>query len=228
MKNIGIIGAMDLEIELLKNKIVIRRRENIAGFDFYIGSIDNKNIIITCCGVGKVNAASCTQILIDRFNVDSIINTGIAGGLHESVKICDVVISNNVTHHDVRKTQMESCFPYKDCFEANENLIETALRACELHQRENWNYHIGRIVSGESFIEDSKVKEVLIRDYAPHCVEMEGSAIGHVAHINNVPFVIIRSISDNADEEATMSYRTFESIAANKSAEIAFSMIQML
>ncbi|MBU5425581.1 5'-methylthioadenosine/S-adenosylhomocysteine nucleosidase [Tissierella pigra] len=103
MKKIGIIGAMAPEIELLKNKININKEDNIAGFDFFLGSIDDKEVIITRCGEGKVNAASCTQILIDRFQVDSIINTGIAGGLHESVKICDVVISNNVTHHDVRK-----------------------------------------------------------------------------------------------------------------------------
>lgn len=228
MKTIGIIGAMDVEIELLKNKVNTYKTENIAGFNFFLGSIDDKNIIITCCGGGKVNAAACTQILIDRFGVDSIINTGIAGGLHESVKICDVVISSNVTHHDVRKKQMESCFPYKEHFEANEKLIQAASKACELHKSENWNYHIGRIVSGESFIEDSEIKRNLIRDYSPHCVEMEGSAIGHVAYINNIPFVVIRSISDNADDEATMSYRTFETIAANKSAEIVFSMIEML
>ncbi len=228
MKNIGIIGAMALEIELLKNKIDINRKENIAGFDFFLGSIKDKNVIITRCGEGKVNAASCTQILIDRFGVDCIVNTGIAGGLHESVKICDVVISNNVTHHDVRKGQMESCFPYRDCFQADEKLIESAVKACKLHHSEEWNYHIGRIVSGESFIQDSEIKKNLIRDYSPHCVEMEGSAIGHVAHINNIPFVVIRSISDNADDEATISYNTFETMAANKSAEIVLSMLQIL
>ena len=228
MKKIGIIGAMDVEIELLKSKFDINKKENIAGFDFFFGSIDNKSIIITSCGGGKVNAAACTQILIDRFHVDGIINTGIAGGLHESVKICDIVISSNVTHHDVRKRQMESCFPYKEYFQADERLIEAAVKACELHHSPEWNYHIGRIISGESFIEDSEIKKNLIRDYSPHCVEMEGSAIGHVAHINNIPFIVIRSISDNADDDATMSYREFESIAANKSAEIVFSMIESI
>ncbi|WP_313758307.1 5'-methylthioadenosine/adenosylhomocysteine nucleosidase [Tissierella sp.] len=228
MDTIGIMGAMELEIELLKNKLNIDRKENIAGFDFYIGSIDGKNTIITCCGVGKVNAASCTQILIDRFGVDGIINTGIAGGLHESVKICDVVISNNVTHHDVNKFQMEKFFPYKNCFEADERLIKIAKNACELYKSENWNYHIGRIISGEGFIKDSEIKRGLIRDYSPHCVEMEGSAIGHVAHINKIPFVIIRSISDNADNDASNSYNEFETIAANKSAEIVLNMLPML
>lgn len=228
MKKIGIIGAMDVEIEILINRIMIERKEMIAGFKFFSGNMDDKEIIITSCGGGKVNAAACTQVLIDRFNVDCIINTGIAGGLHESVKICDVVISSNVTHHDVRKRQMESCFPYKEYFEADEKLIEYAIKSCELHHSKEWNYYVGRIVSGESFIEDSEIKKNLIIDYSPHCVEMEGSAIGHVAHINDVPFVVIRSISDNADDDATMTYREFEAIAADKSAEIVLSMIEMI
>lgn len=228
MKTIGIIGAMNVEIELLKSKIQINKKETIAGFDFFLGSIDDKAIIITSCGGGKVNAAACTQVLIDRFCVDGIINTGIAGGLHESVKICDVVISSNVTHHDVRKGQMISCFPYKEYFEADEELIGAATKACKLIWNEGWNYHIGRIISGESFIEDSTIKKNLIRDYSAHCVEMEGSAIGHVSYINNIPFVIIRSISDNADDDATMCYREFERVAANRSAEIVLTMIGML
>ncbi|WP_353094353.1 5'-methylthioadenosine/adenosylhomocysteine nucleosidase [Tissierella praeacuta] len=228
METIGIMGAMELEIKLLKDKLNMDKKENIAGFNFYIGSLYGKNIILTCCGVGKVNAASCTQILIDRFSVDGIINTGIAGGLHERVKICDVVISNNVTHHDVNKSQMEKSFPYRNCFKADEKLIETAINACELHKSENWNYHIGRIISGEDFIGDSEIKRDLIRDYSPHCVEMEGSAIGHVAHINNIPFVVIRSISDNADNDASNSYNEFETTAANKSAEIVLSMLKIL
>lgn len=228
MKTIGIIGAMDVEIELLINRIKINEKENIAGFDYFIGSIGDKTVIITCCGCGKVNAASCTQILIDKYQVDGVINTGIAGGLHESVKVCDVVISSNVTHHDVRKEQMISCFPYKEHFEADERLIEAAIKACKLVCNNEWNYYIGRIISGESFIEDSKIKENLIRDYSAHCVEMEGSAIGHVSYINNVPFVVIRTISDNADDNATISYREFEKIAANRSAEIVLNMIGML
>lgn len=228
MNRIGIIGAMDLEIELLINKFGTNRKEIVAGFSYYIGSINNKKVVLTCCGIGKVNAAACTQILVDRYGVDCIINTGIAGGLHESVKICDIVISNNVTYHDVRKVQMERCFPFKDSFQGNEKLIEIATAACELNKTKEWNYHIGRIISGESFVENSELKNNLIRDYSPHCVEMEGAAIGHVAYLNNIPFVVIRSISDNADEKATINYDTFEKIAANRSAEIVINMIQML
>lgn len=228
MKSIGIIGAMRVEIELLKGKINFTKKESIAGFTYYIGSIDGKNVVLTTCGEGKVNAAACTQILINIFNVDCIINTGIAGGLHDSVKICDIVISNNVTHHDVRKAQMKKCFPFKEHFEANEKLIEIALKACELNKKEQWNYHIGRIVSGECFVSDSELKRSLIEHYSPHCVEMEGAAIGHVAYINNIPFVVIRSISDNADEEATVNYNDFEEIAANRSAEIVFDMVRMI
>ena len=217
---------MYLEIELIHNKMKVCKSLEIAGFQFFEGEIDDKKIVLVCCGVGKVNAACCTQIVIDKFNVDCIINTGIAGGLHNDVNICDVVISKEITHHDVSKAQMISCFPNKEYFEADKELIEIAMRACELSC--NTNYHLGRIVSGESFISDRYLKKQIIKDYEPHCVEMEGSAIGHVSYINKIPFVVIRSISDNADEEAHMSYESFERIAAEQSAGIILNMIKLM
>ncbi|WBW95665.1 5'-methylthioadenosine/adenosylhomocysteine nucleosidase [Oceanirhabdus sp. W0125-5] len=226
MSIIGIIGAMDLEIELLKNNMSLIKEENIAGFNYYNGTIEGKDIVLCGCGVGKVNAASCTQILIDRFNVDCVINTGIAGGMHSDVKVCDVIVSQDVSYHDVRKQQMMSCFPFKEYFEGDKKLIESALRACELTKNEEWNYHLGRVVSGECFVSDSVLKKKIIEEYSPHCVEMEGAAIGHVAHINNIPFVVIRSISDNADDDASISYEEFETISAEHSATIVLNMIK--
>jgi adenosylhomocysteine nucleosidase len=228
MSVIGIIGAMDLEIELLRNNMNLMKKNTIAGINYYIGKIEEKDVILTCCGIGKVNAAACTQILIDRFKIDCIINTGIAGGLHKDVKVCDLIISNDVTYHDVRKEQMKNHFPFKACFEGDEKLIEFALRACELSKNEDWNYHIGRIVTGECFVSDNTLKKSIIEEYSPHCVEMEGAAIGHVAHINNIPFVVIRSISDNADSEATICYEIFEKISAEHSSAIVLNMIKMM
>jgi adenosylhomocysteine nucleosidase len=226
IKTIGIMGAMDLEIELLRDNMKLISKENIAGFNYYIGRIGGKNIILTCCGVGKVNAACCTQILIDRFKVDYIINSGIAGGLHKEVKICDIVISDNVTYHDVRKNQMRSCFPFKGCFEGDKYLIDIAIKACEITKKEN--YHVGRIVSGEYFVSDKNIKNNIIEEYNPHCVEMEGAAIGHVAYLNKIPFVVIRSISDNADNDANMDYDAFEKISAEVSAKLVLNMIDMI
>lgn len=226
MKNIGIMGAMDLEIEMIEKNMECVKIENIAGFKYYVGKVGNRNIVLTCCGVGKVNAACCTQILIDKFKVDAIINTGIAGGLNGDVKVCDLVISDNVTHHDVKKAQMLRCFPFKEYFESDRKLIELAVEACKLNTDENWNYHIGRIVSGENFVSDNVLKNNIINEYSPHCVEMEGAAIGHVAYLNNIPFVVIRCISDNADDDAQMSYDDFETIAANKSATVVINIIK--
>ncbi|MDX5475209.1 MAG: 5'-methylthioadenosine/adenosylhomocysteine nucleosidase [Bacillaceae bacterium] len=225
MKKIGIIGAMQLEIDLLLEKIELRKEYEIAGFPFLTGVINGKEIVVTRCGVGKVNSASCTQILINKFDVNCIINTGIAGSLREDVGVCDIVISTDVTHHDVRKAQMKNLFPFQETFSACEELKNLAQKICEL---KNINHHCGRIVSGESFVKEKMVKDTLIKEYSPACVEMEGSSIGHVSYINKIPFLIIRCISDNADEHASTSYEEFEEIAGKQSASVVLEMIKAL
>ncbi|MEG1256555.1 5'-methylthioadenosine/adenosylhomocysteine nucleosidase [Clostridium sp.] len=228
IRTIGIIGAMDVEIDLIKSKINIIEEITYSGVKFYIGKYKDLSIVLCSCGVGKVNAASCTQVLITKFNVTEIINTGIAGSLNTNVQICDVVISDNVTYHDVRKRQMESLFPFQEDFKSCESLKDIAVRAYEISDLKKHNYHLGRIVTGESFVSDNALKKVIIEEYNPLCVEMEGGAIGHVAHINNIPFLIIRSISDNADQDATESYENFESIAANNSAKLVINMLELI
>lgn len=227
VKRIGIIGAMKLEVEQLISHMTIDDKQEVAGNIYYSGSLHNQDIVVTCGGVGKVNAASSTQILISHFEVDAIINTGIAGGMQPNVKVCDIVISTDVTHHDVRKNQMISCFPHQAFFVSDERLIELAEKTIRSSSFQS-NYHIGRIVSGESFISDPAIKNLIIEAYEPHCVEMEGAAIGQVSYLNNIPFVVIRCISDNADDEATMSYETFETIAANQSSKLVMDMMKNL
>ena len=228
MNRIGIIGAMKIEIELIKNEMLYIDEKVYAGFKFYLGKYKNVDIIVTNCGVGKVNAATCTQILIDKFNVSKIINTGIAGSLNDNVKVYDTVISDNVTYHDVRQVQMTNWFPYKEFFTANKELINLAVTEYKNIESKGNNYHIGRIVSGDSFISDNNLKKCIIDCYKPYCVEMEGAAIGHVAEINEIPFVIIRSISDNADDEATITYEEFEKISADTSAKVVLKMLELL
>ena len=224
---IGIIAAMPIEISLLKENLKIVNEKEYAGFKFYICNRENIKIILTSCSIGKVNAASCTQILIDKFNVTHIINTGIAGSLNESVKICDIVISKTVTHHDVRKSQMKKFFPFKEEFESDKFLMEVAIKAYQKIESVKFNYHVGKIVSGESFISDCNLRNLIIQEYSPHCVEMEGSAIGHVAYINSIPFLIIRSISDNADDNSA-NYIDFEKISANNSALLVLNILDIL
>ncbi|WP_307838193.1 5'-methylthioadenosine/adenosylhomocysteine nucleosidase [Bacillus cereus group sp. N21] len=221
----GIIGAMQIEIDLLLEKLDIYEEYTIARMPFYKGIFMDKEIIVTLCGIGKVNATSCAQILIDKFEVDCMINTGIAGGLHPDVKVGDLVISTNVTHHDVNKNQMKNLFPFQETFIANQELRELARKACNTSGLDI-NVHEGRIVSGECFVEDAKLKEKLLDEYAPHCTEMEGSAIGHVAFINDIPFLIIRSISDSADDDATSSYENFAKITADQSSRVIMEMIK--
>lgn len=228
LQTIGIIGAMDLEIELIKNNITILKEEIYAGFKFYIGVFKDVNLVLTSCSIGKVNAAACTQILIDKFSVTSIINTGIAGSLNDEVKICDIVISNNVTYHDVRKEQMKGWFPFVEHFETSSLLVEIAIQAYKNMEIKNFNYHVGRIVTGEAFISDNELKNKIIEGYSPHCVEMEGSAIGHVAYINKIPFIVIRSISDNADNDAHINYNDFEKISANNSSNLILNMLKII
>lgn len=223
MNRIGLIGAMQVEIDLLLNEIKVQKETIVAGFQFIIGKFNEEEIIVTRCGVGKVNAAACTQLLINEFKVDYIINTGVAGSLREDVQLLDMVISSDVVHHDVRKAQMKNLFPFQEAFRANEKLIKFAKDAC---LEAGVSCHIGRVASGESFVETTYLKESICKNLSPHCVEMEGSAVGHVAFINKVPFIVIRCVSDFANEEAFMDYQIFEQKAGNQSAAIVLSMIR--
>lgn len=224
MRTLGIIGAMNLEVDLLIKEMKDLSEEHVAGMTFYRGTIESQNVVVVCCGVGKVNAASCTQAMISEYHVDGIINTGIAGGLHESINICDVVISSDVAHHDVRQEQMLSCYPHQAFFKADARLIKLVRQAASINGR----VHIGRIVSGEMFVSNETLRKQIKTAFDPYCVEMEGAAIGHVAYLNCVPFVVIRSISDHADSDATMSYETFEVFSANQSAQIVLETIKLM
>lgn len=215
---IGIIGAMQLEIEEILNKLEDTSERITANNKYYLGKLHNVDVVITSCGVGKVNAASCTQVLISEYKVDYVINTGIAGSMDDKVKIGDVVISSDVVHHDVRPNQLIRFYPYEEIFKSDEGLIEIAVNAVD--EYDLVGYHVGRIVSGEAFIESSSQKNKIKEVFKPLCVEMEGSAIGHVAYANDIPFLIIRSISDNADDEATINYNEFELRTAKQSAEL--------
>ncbi len=228
IKKIGIIGAMAQEIRVIKEHLVIAGTDNIAGFTFISGSLNGKLVVLTVSSIGKVNAAVCTQLMIDHFHVDCVINTGIAGSLNAELRMCDVVISEDTTYHDVRQEQMISCFPNRESFYADQRLVNYAVHACDLTRSENWNYIVGRILTGESFVADDRVKKKIVKQYGGDCIEMEGAAIAHTAYLNRIPFVIIRCISDKADSAANFDYTTFEKVAANISAQIVVQMIRLM
>ncbi|WP_304943433.1 5'-methylthioadenosine/adenosylhomocysteine nucleosidase [Vallitalea guaymasensis] len=232
MSVVGIIGAMEEEVAALQEKMVIDQVEHCASLEFYIGKIFDKDVVVVRCGIGKVNAAVCTQIMIDKFNVDMIINTGVAGAVSNELNIADIVISSDALQHDMDATG----FGYKlgeiprmdvSCFKADEKLIELASKASK-NKITDHNVFVERIVSGDQFVSDMEVKKRLLDNFGGFCTEMEGASIAHVCHLNNVPFVVIRSISDKADNSAETNFAEFTMIAADNSTKIIEGMIEIL
>ena len=225
MKTIGIIGAMPSELADIRNDLGEAKIEKYASYEFYINEFDGKKVVNVCCGVAKVNSAIATQILIEKYDVDCIINTGIAGGMNVDVKVCDIVIANEVMHHDVTTRFLEDYPPHCGKYPADKALIELAKNACK---KNGYSFFEGRIVSGEQFISDSTVKSKIIDDFTPHAVDMESASIGHCCFRNGMPFATIRCISDNADDEGEMSFDEFGLIAAKRNADVVLDMIKAM
>ena len=232
MKRIGIIGAMDLEVEHLKSEMQISRIVDKAGMEFYTGTLKGVDVVIVRSGIGKVNAGLCAQILADVFQVTHIINTGVAGSLNAKLDIGDILISRDAPYHDVDVRifgyQLGEV-PQMGCreFKADRAMIEAAVSSCK-EVNPDIHVEVGRILSGDQFISDKAKKETLIADFQGDCTEMEGAAIAHSAYLNKIPFVIIRAISDKADDSAEMDYPTFEREAAKHSAKLVEHMITLL
>ena len=232
MKRIGIIGAMDLEVEHLKSEMQISRIVDKAGMEFYTGTLKGVDVVIVRSGIGKVNAGLCAQILADVFQVTHIINTGVAGSLNAKLDIGDILISRDALYHDVDVRifgyQLGEV-PQMGCreFKADKAMIEAAVSSCK-EVDPDIHVEVGRILSGDQFISDKAKKETLIADFQGDCTEMEGAAIAHSAYLNKIPFVIIRAISDKADDSAEMDYPTFEREAAKHSAKLVEHMITLL
>lgn len=218
MKTVGIIGAMEVEVERLKKDMVIQREVKKAGMEFCEGILMGQPAVVVRSGIGKVNAAVCTQILVDEFQADVIINTGIAGSLNAQIDIGDIVISTDVVHHDMDAVHFgyePGQIPQMNVFSfaADQELIERAEQVC---CEVNPEIHVfrGRVVSGDQFVADKAVKEKITAQFQGFCTEMEGAAIAQASYLNGVPFVILRAISDKADDSATEDYPTFERKAA--------------
>lgn len=230
MKTIGIIGAMEEEIENIKPYIDIISTKNIVGLDFYMGKMGGNNVVLVRSGIGKVNAAVCSQVLIDLYAVDYIINVGVAGAINKDLKIGDVVIATDTMHHDMDTT----CFGddigiiprmEESAFKADNELIEIALKSSS-DVLENNNVVTGRIVSGDQFLCDIEKKNKIWSHFKASCVDMESAAIGQACYLNKIPFCIIRSISDNSDEDN--QYENFFRDSAIKASNILKDMINII
>ncbi len=227
---VGLIGAMDEEIELLLNSMENRQTTVKAGIKYYSGDIFGKPAVLCKSGVGKVNAAVTTQILLDTFGVSKVLFTGVAGAVHPGLNIGDIVISSHCIQHDMDVTALgypKGVIPYQEVstFTADEALVKLAEQACsELKQ----HAITGIVLSGDQFIASSTVVANLREQLNGACAEMEGAAVAQVCTMNAAPFVIIRSMSDKADGSAHVNYQEFTELASRRSHTILEYMLKAL
>ena len=225
----GIIGALAEEVALLKDEMKDTKTTTVSGMEFCEGNLDGNEVIVVQSGMGKVNAGICAQTLINTFGANRVINTGVAGSLDAKIDIGDIVVSTDAIQHDFDLTPIGYApgqIYYKEtaAFVADENMrkdVVTAAKECapEIHVFE------GRICTGDQFIASKEQKKAIISKFGGLCCEMEGGAIAQVCYINKTPFVIIRAISDKADDSEEMSFEQFKNDTAARCAKITHYMI---
>lgn len=225
---LGIIGAMDVEVNAIKSRVKNKTVSTIAGVEFVCGFIENVMVCVARCSPGKVNACICTQAMIDNFDVDKIINIGVGCSLDKNIVIKNVVIASDVCEYDIDITALGeprgfinglNVVKVKTDSELSEKLAQTAIRCGE-------KIHRGTIASGDTFIANSELKAFLADEFGAICGEMEGGAIGHTCAANKVAFAVLRSISDGGDESSQIDYPIFKKIAAEISTAIIVEFIK--
>lgn len=195
---IGIIGAMKDETQLIEKLLVGQEKLSCGGMEVVRGKYKNHTVILCTCGVGKTLAAAATQLIITVFGCETVINTGIAGNTDSCLGVGDVVIGKKLVFHDADMTVASHYFPFTDCFCSDAGLVEKVEKICgELGVK----YKTACIATGDVFVCDSQVKKDIVSRTCCSCVEMEGAAIANIAVRNGVPFLVLRVMSDNADED---------------------------
>ncbi|MBR5134521.1 MAG: 5'-methylthioadenosine/adenosylhomocysteine nucleosidase [Clostridia bacterium] len=233
----GIIGAMDSEIALLTSEMTSVEQRKIGNLLFYSGVLCGADVVVVKCGVGKVNAAACTQMLIDRYEVDVVINVGVAGGVSADLKVLDVVVGTSLVQHDFdlrpfgyAKGYLGEAFGGDSSkptrFEADAALAERCVKAAKQVLANEHTCYCGVIASGDEFVAASERRMSIAAECDAIAAEMEGAAIAQVARLNNRPFVVLRTISDLADGSAPVSFETVVSFAADTAASIIMQMLR--
>ncbi len=220
---IAIVGALDSELSLLSRALSQKSEHPLGGTTAWTGRMGSHNVALVKLSVGKVNAASRTQAIIDDFCPDLVINTGIAGSLQKEVHVLDVVLSESCVYHDFDARIQEKFFPFRSRFIADEPIVQKAQATAAAI---GMTHHVGTIATGDLFVSDRETKHRIAEQTGALCVEMEGAAVAHTAFINQIPFLVIRTISDNADDQAEMDYDTFEQKAADQSAQFVEQLLQ--
>lgn len=219
---------MDQEVAKLKEMMTEVEITKVASMEFYKGKLNGTEAVVVRAGVGKVNAACCTQALIDHFPVSCVINTGIAGSLQASIDIGDIVLATDALEHDMDAVSFGyglGQIPGMEVFSftADEKLRKIAKEGCK-KVNPDISVHEGRVVTGDQFVSSKEKKTWLVDHFDGCCTEMEGAAIAHVAYLNQIPFLIVRAISDKADDSAHMDYPTFEAKAIEHSVRLITEM----
>lgn len=219
---IGIIGAMDIEVEKIKGFLTDIHEEKISGVNFVSGKFFNKDVVVAKCGVGKVFAGLCAEAMILKYSPELIINVGVAGCLDENLKIGDIVIADSVCQHDMDTSPLGD--PIGLLSDINVIKISADKKAYELFEEcakeLSLPYSVGTIASGDQFVSSAEKKQFIIENFSAKSCEMEGGAIGHVCYVNNVPFAVLRAMSDGADDGAKMDFPTFAKMAAENSTQM--------
>ena len=226
----GIIGAMEEEVAKLKTEMTRVIESKKAGMNFLKGKLFDKDVVVVRSGIGKVNAAICTQILVDDFKIGRVINTGVAGGLYNELEVGDIVISSDALYHDFDVTGFgykEGVIPRMETstFTAD---MELATKAKDICNKVNPDIKcfIGRVVSGDEFVSTNEKKTWLVDTFNGYCTEMEGCGIAHAAYLNHIPFIIVRAISDKADGSAKVDYREFEMKAIEHTVKLMKELVR--
>ena len=226
--DIGIIGAMEPEVEAIIATLEEKKSETVSRITFYTGKIGEKTVAVAKCGIGKVFAALCAEIMILKYNPDLLVNTGVGGALASGITTGDIVIAGDLCQHDMDTSAIGdpkglvsgiNVIYFEADKRANEILLSTA-KSLGLNAR------LGRIASGDKFIASKEEKTRIVSDFSADACEMEGCAIAQTAFVNGTPFAVVRAISDSADGEATMDYPTFLPLAARNSTNLTLALVK--
>ena len=225
---IGIIGAMQTEVDLLISKIEDAKTKTVSGIDFVSGKISNREVVVAKCGIGKVFAALCAQTMILEYGVELLINTGVGGAISCELDIGDIAVSDFVVQHDMDTTALGDPAGLISGINVVKIAAATDVVAaiCSAAERKDARYLVGTIASGDTFISSSEKKKKIADTFGAVVCEMEGAAIGQVCYVNNVPFCIVRAVSDKADGSSGVDYMTFVSAAAEKNANVLLEFLK--
>ena len=232
MKQIGIIVAMEEELEEVKKEMKEIEKKTIYELEFFVGKIQEKMCILVKCGVGKVNAARVTQILISSFSVNFVINIGAAGALNDNLKIGDIVIGKYLVQHDFDITAFGHNKGYisnvGDKIYSDSNLLEYVQKIINNKKDKSFEIKFGIIASGDIFCTDVSMKQKIVKKFEADCVEMEGAAIAQVCYLDNIPFIVIRSISDTPNVNNAIKFDEFVSLASRRCSDLLKELLKEL